>query len=325
MLFPVIMMVGCSSEMSMNEVLGAIQKKSESLSGYKISGTMTIHTGKTPVQYDVQVWHKRPHYYRVTMENANQSVSQMILRNDDGVFVLTPSLNKSFRFQSDWPKNHEQPYLLESIVNALIQDEGRMMESTEEGYVFKVKGNYRNQSMVAQQIAFSKEMMPLQAEIFDAEGNQLVVLKFNDVQLNPTFPEDAFSKEKNMQQQSMNSTGHIQNAQPMMGVIHPSYLPDGVELLGVEQVERAEGDVFVLKYGGTYQFVVTEERPQALQASTFYGTPVDLGSTIGVMTGTAQKSLHWTDNGVDYLLSGTLPEQEMLLVAQSLLGQISSK
>ena len=30
--------------------------------------------------------------------------SQIILRNEEGVFVLTPALNKSFRFQSDWRK-----------------------------------------------------------------------------------------------------------------------------------------------------------------------------------------------------------------------------
>ena len=38
--------------------------------------------------------------------------------DDDGVYVLTPSLNKSFKFQSDWPYENSQIYLL----NALIKD-----------------------------------------------------------------------------------------------------------------------------------------------------------------------------------------------------------
>ena len=37
--------------------------------------------------------------------------SQIILRNEEGVFVLTPALNKSFRFQSDWPQNSSRLFI----------------------------------------------------------------------------------------------------------------------------------------------------------------------------------------------------------------------
>ena len=53
--------------------------------------------------------------------------SQIILRNEEGVFVLTPALNKSFRFQSDWPQNSSQAYLYESLVRDILQDKKTLL------------------------------------------------------------------------------------------------------------------------------------------------------------------------------------------------------
>ena len=57
--------------------------------------------------------------FKVSLINNSTNHEQVILRNDDGVFVLTPSLNKSFKFQSDWPYNNSQIYLLGSIIDDL--------------------------------------------------------------------------------------------------------------------------------------------------------------------------------------------------------------
>ena len=49
--------------------------------------------------------------FRVGLTNKTNNHEQIILKNDDGVYVITPSLNKSFKFQSDWPYNNSQIYL----------------------------------------------------------------------------------------------------------------------------------------------------------------------------------------------------------------------
>ena len=38
---------------------------------------------------------------------------QIVVKNTSGVYVLTPSLNKEFRFDSDWPLNSSHAYILE--------------------------------------------------------------------------------------------------------------------------------------------------------------------------------------------------------------------
>ena len=55
------------------------------------------------------------------------------------VLVVTPSLNKSFKFQSDWPYNNSQIYLLQPIIRDLKNDDKRTFEETKDGYIFTVK------------------------------------------------------------------------------------------------------------------------------------------------------------------------------------------
>ena len=56
-------------------------------------------------------------------------VVALIIKNDDGVYVLTPQINKSYKFQSKWPENSSQIYLIESIIKA----NNNLIQSNENG------------------------------------------------------------------------------------------------------------------------------------------------------------------------------------------------
>lgn len=84
--------------------------------------------------------------------------SQVILRNENGVFVLTPSLNKSFRFHSDWPNNSSQVYLFESLVKDVKNDGEASFSAKDSKYIFETKTNYQhNQMLPTQEIVFHKK------------------------------------------------------------------------------------------------------------------------------------------------------------------------
>src|SRR5690606_19116297 len=141
----------------------------EELKGYKANAKMTLQMGTDPQTYDIEVWHKDPSYYRVNLKNAQKDQSQMILRNDDGVFVLTPALNKSFRFQSDWPKNSSQAYLYESLVKDILEDNEAKFSATKEHYVFETKTRYQNNQMLpTQEITLNKsDLSPVSVKVMD--------------------------------------------------------------------------------------------------------------------------------------------------------------
>ena len=111
----VVLVLSACGEKSQDDVVKTLNGKLENLEGYKAKAKMTLQMGADPQTYDVEIWHKKPDFYRVDLKNAQKDQNQMILRNEEGVFVLTPALNKSFKFQSDWPQNSSQAYLYESL------------------------------------------------------------------------------------------------------------------------------------------------------------------------------------------------------------------
>src|SRR5690625_7791841 len=106
------------------------------------------------------MWYKKNkhEYYRVTLESDEEYGGQVILKNEEGVFVLTPSLNKSFKFQTDWPENSSQPYLYQSLINDVIKDKEATFTANDSHYVFQTKTNYQNSTNLQfQEIYFDKK------------------------------------------------------------------------------------------------------------------------------------------------------------------------
>ena len=90
--------------------------------GYELEAEMSIMTGEEPRVYGVEVWHTKPDFYRVQVSDTNAENTQMIIRNTEGVFVVTPALNKTYKFQSKWPTENSQAYLIGSLANDIKKD-----------------------------------------------------------------------------------------------------------------------------------------------------------------------------------------------------------
>lgn len=176
----------------LNEVVGEMES-------YQGAGVMTLHTGDTPQQYKVEVWHQKPSYYRIALTNAKKDVTQIVLRNDEGVFVLTPSQNKSFRFQSNWPDNQGQVYLYETLIRSITGDTTRQFADEKESYVFDVAANYNTHALVRQKIWLNKsDYAPKQVEVSDSNANVVVDVKFDSFKFGAEFSKDAFDMQRNM-------------------------------------------------------------------------------------------------------------------------------
>ena len=112
---------GCTRSNDKN-IIKDLKRKSEDTSAYHMKGTLEIFRNEEKYTYDVDSSYKKGDLFKVTLINQNNNHEQIILKNKDGVYVITPSLNKSFKFQSDWPYNNSQIYLLQPIINDLIND-----------------------------------------------------------------------------------------------------------------------------------------------------------------------------------------------------------
>ncbi|NHN34293.1 LolA family protein [Paenibacillus agricola] len=169
------------------------------LDSYQGSGRMVLHTGQEPQEYQVEVWYQNPHYYRISLKNDKKDITQIVLRNDDGVFVLTPHLNKSFRFQSDWPENQGQVYLYQSLVQSILMDPERQFTTDPNAYVFDVMANYQNGSLSRQKIWLDKKnYAPKHVEVSDSNANVMVIVDFDQFEFGKKFEKDSFEMQRNM-------------------------------------------------------------------------------------------------------------------------------
>lgn len=291
------------------------------LKSYKAKAKMTLQMGTEPQVYDVEIWHKEPSFYRVNLKNAQKDQSQMILRNEEGVFVLTPALNKSFRFQSEWPKNSSQAYLYESLITDILEDKEAKFSATKEHYVFETKTRYQNNKMLPTQeiILNKKNLTPVSVKVMDPDRNALVTVEFSDVKFDASFDKDAFDMKKNMTAAQLEVQVMANVEDKEFTVKYPVAELPNVKLVDEKEITTENGKRVILTYDGDKSFTLIQEKADAMPAMsspiTMTGKPVDLGFTIGAMNET---SVSWTHLGVDYMLASTdLSPEELEMVAKS--------
>lgn len=317
---------GCGQK-DEGDVVKDLEKSLTSLESYKAVGTMKILSEENPQIYTVEVWYKDPHYYRISLNNDNSKVTQIVLRNDEGVFVLDPALQKSYRFQSDWPENNGAVYLYQSLVESIINDEERTFTAEDDLYLFEVKANYQNQTLSRQSIWLDKNVKPVKVEVYDPNQIQLVEMIYTDFKYDVDFDSDAFDMQRNLQGWDLNSLPAIANEESeSFGFIEPTYTPSGVVRNSPKFVEQEDGKAIVIKYSGEYNYTLTEKRPEEVQVSAPSMSEtdiVDLSYGIGILTERSDtRILSWTYDGVEFTLTGDLPTTEMVKVAESVFGQI---
>ncbi|WP_054026781.1 outer membrane lipoprotein-sorting protein [Bacillus sp. FJAT-28004] len=180
-------------------VVKELDKVVNNMESYQGSGTMTLRTGQQPLEYKVEVSYQKPQFYRIKLTNEEKDITQIVLRNDDGVFVLTPKLNKVFRFQSDWPQNQGQVYLYQTLIQSILVDNSRQFVIDEDAYVFDVMANYNNGSLSRQKIWLNKaDYKPVQVEVSDTNATVMVEVKFDKFDFGPKFDKAVFETEANM-------------------------------------------------------------------------------------------------------------------------------
>lgn len=323
----IIVLSACGAK-SQEDVAKGLGEKVGELKGYKATAKMTLTVGNEPQSYDIDVWHNKPGDYRVHLKNAKKEQSQMILRNKSGVYVLTPALNKSYRFQSDWPQNSSQAYLYESLVKDVQDDKEAKFTETKDHYVFETKTRYQNSKMLpTQEITFKKKTLePVSVKVMDTNKTPVVTVEFSKVEFNAKFDPGAFETKNNMTSAQLDVPVMAMDSDEEFTVKYVMAEIPGVLLNEEKVMETSNGKRVFLTYTGEKSFTLIQEKARILPTSSMEvvevsGEMVDLGFTHGAMT---DNSISWSKDGIDYLLaSNDLTPEEMLMIATSVEAGIS--
>ena len=322
---------GCG-KVSEKDVIKEFGKKVEKADSYYLEGTLDIVNNEDIYTYDVKVSYAKKDNYKVELVNTVNNHEQIILRNSDGVYVVTPRINKSFKFQSDWPYNNSQVYLLGPILEDINGDEERVFEETKDGYKVIVSANYPNNvKLVKQEILFDKDSNIKKVTVIDKDGNAQITMNFDKIDLDSKFNNDYFDlkniidvKEENTDNKNnSNSDGNTntetKQTSSIDDVIYPMYLPVNTYLTNSEKVNKNDGERLILTFDGDNPFMLIEEtlsyEEEHLIVPT-YGELELMASTVAIVN---ENSVNWIDNNMEYyVVSDKLSKSELLEIARSI-------
>ncbi len=319
-----ILLTGCG-KYSQKDIVKDLEKKYEESTGYKLNGNLSVINNDETYNYKVDVSFKKDDFYKVVLTNVTNNHTQVILKNGEGVFVITPSLNKSFKFQSDWPYKNSQIYLLNALINDIKNDDKKEFEIKDNKYEFKTKVNYpNNSSLVNQKIIMNKSYKLDKVVVYNKDGSESMVMEFDKITYSAKFSKDYFDIDKIISKKD--TVEEVKETANLEDTIYPLFLPSGTKLVDEERVKKEDGERVIMTYDGDKSFVLVEETVDVFNEFTVIpsgGEPFQLMDTLGVMT---SNSLSWTSSGVEYYLaSDVMSNDEMIEVAQSIGGIVSMK
>lgn len=321
----ILLLAGCGDK-SQESVVKKIDHTLAGLEGYKLAAEMTMNTGKEARHYVVDIWYKKDEedFYRVGLENEAEDGGQVILKNKEGVFVLTPSLKKSFKFQTDWPGNNSQPYLYQSLVHDVLSDKEAVFSATDTHYVFETKTNYQNNTNLPyQEVYFDKKTYaPTAVKVLDKDKNVLVEVAFTHLDVDPAFTKEDFDRETILEDTLAEmSVSNIEEPKELAVTFPLETL--GSELVEKEEVALEDGERVIMTFKGERNFTLVQEQqvtqPTASLVEEVQGEVVSVGNSIGALT---ENTLEWTEQGIDYYLaSEDMTIEELIEVATSIEGK----
>lgn len=195
-LIATICLTGCG-KVGDKEIRNNFIKEIEDLKSYYMEGTLKLTNNDDNYEYDVEVSYQKDDNYKVSLINKGNDYEQIILKNKEGVYVITPSLNKSFKFQSDWPNNNSQSYLLTSVAKDLKDDSAYKFTQKDKDYIFTTKTNYpNNPKYVKQNIILDKKFDLKKVEVKDDQDITYIEFTVKNIDKKANFSENEFNLEE---------------------------------------------------------------------------------------------------------------------------------
>ncbi len=328
---------GCGKKSAKN-VIKAFSDKVNGAKSYVLEGSMEVFSDEESFTYSLSASFMKDNYYKVEMVNQTNNHEQVLLRNADAVYVITPSLNKSFKFQSEWPYNSSQSYLLKSIADDLVNDSASTLSTDGSSVIVSSSVNYpNNPELKYQKVTFDKDGNIKKNEVYDEEDGLRMKVTFTSVSYNAKLSEDDFKLEEYMNDQDSSKTTCTdstckedacsgENCEQKTGflesIMYPLYIPSNTYLSTQDKVNTDVGNRVILTFGGEKSFVLVEEKAVAseeFEVIPVYGDPMIVNDTFGAL---GANSLSWTKDNVSYYLAGNdLTTFELINIGESIRGE----
>ncbi len=200
-----LVLVGCAKE-SKDDIIKDFTNNIKNVKSYKVTGNMEISNDEETFTYSLESYYLKDNYYKVILVNQTNNHEQIILKNNEDIYVITPAINKSFKFQSEWPGNSSQAYLLGSLVTDIEKDKNIEVNESDDGYVIKASVNYPNNAELKYEKIYLNDDKELEkVEVYN--DNDIVKIKvlFNTINMKAGLKESDFRLEDYVKEEENNN------------------------------------------------------------------------------------------------------------------------
>lgn len=250
---------GCKNNNSNNE-LDTTLNYINSLNSYNLTAEMTVYRHSKEMKIGIEVDYLKPDYYKVKFKNKNGE-DQYIVKNDEGVFVLTPALNKEFKFDSQWPLNSSHAYLLEGIKNDILIDQNHEYKLEGICVVVECKLSMPNS---ASKLQFYYDLInnkPVKAICKNDNNEVLTMVEFKSFSPNKKLSKNDFNS-KYIMEESVSEGGNLED-ELNLTVSCGNVLSD-MNLVS----SRYNGDLTILCYSGENKnYTITVNKVEVYSSS----------------------------------------------------------
>ena len=315
------LLCGCGVKDNKNEIISNFEKKVNNTKSYSIKGTMDITSNEETYSYDVLVDYKKPELYKVTLINKVNNHEQVILKNSDGVYVVTPALNKSFKFQSEWPQNSSQSYLLSSILNDIKSTKDAKVEKNKDDYIVLANVNYpNNKSLVNEKVIFDKNGNLKEVQVINKSDMVAIKMRFTKITYSAKFEPNNFQLDNIITTANCEEDcNEVEKTSVIDNIVYPLFVPADTHLSTKDTIDTDNGDRVIMTYAGAKPFMIIEEAvnvSKEMEITSVYGDPLQLSMSIGALS---SNSLEWQSNNMQYYITSSyLTSEEMMTIAESL-------
>ena len=275
-----------------------IENVNSNLSSYQLEATMELNNGEEQRKFAVSVSYMKKDeddLFRVSLYDTTINQEQIMLRNEEGVYVLTPTLNQVYQFKSGWPLNSAKPYIYQSLLE--VFDGEYTTQKMSDGLIVTSEPSYKNAPQyVKQEIKFTNDLKPVWVHLYNENNDVLVNVTFTKVEVGVGFEEEYFNLSKNMEsaRENLSSTTGATFDDLPLNVI-------GLDMnVSVKEQTNAniDGDkTYIMSYDGDVSFTVVQKIVGDSEEMSI--TEID-GELILLVNGFASIE----DNKVTYLYNG---------------------
>lgn len=289
------------------------------LESYKLEATLETYFENGSKECNVLVYFQKPNNYRVELTNNNINEKQIMIKNDKGVFIILPSINKTFKITSDWPENTQQPYLLHSLAKDILNSKDLITNAEGGNTTLELKTKlFDNVEPVKEKIVFDhKTKLPKDIYIYRSNNDLFNHVAIKNIEKNPKLNSELFIVDNTITSARLD---YIDSPIEFdRSITYPTFCPVNTKLaqeiiLGDDTNKKA-----VMKFTGDSSFTLIEcytEETESLKSEYFSG---DIYTMAGSFALVANNTIKFYSNGVEYTIaSNNIDLEDLIMIGESL-------